>query len=71
MIRLNKVSNFFRTHETSIDEFAERIVWPSVAGLLFIGAFIGALFSPKAMQQMGLRAFFSISSVVSFLMKPS
>jgi sugar porter (SP) family MFS transporter len=63
-----------KTHDTSIDEFAERIVWPSVAGLLFIGAFIGALFSPRAMQQMGLRAFFSISSVIllsSFLLSYS
>uniref|UniRef100_A0AC34F7S7 Major facilitator superfamily (MFS) profile domain-containing protein n=1 Tax=Panagrolaimus sp. ES5 TaxID=591445 RepID=A0AC34F7S7_9BILA len=59
------------THETSVDEFSQRIVWPSVAGLLFIGAFIGALFSPRAMQQMGLRAFFSVSSVIllsSFLL---
>ncbi|KAE9550205.1 hypothetical protein FO519_006592 [Halicephalobus sp. NKZ332] len=32
-----------QTYNTVIDEEAQRIVWPSVAGLLFIGAFIGAI----------------------------
>uniref|UniRef100_A0A7E4UZJ2 MFS domain-containing protein n=1 Tax=Panagrellus redivivus TaxID=6233 RepID=A0A7E4UZJ2_PANRE len=64
-------SSVSNTHNITLDEDANKVVWPLVAGLLFIGSFIGAMLSPKAMQCMGLRSFFCFSSVIlifSFLL---
>uniref|UniRef100_A0A915D663 Major facilitator superfamily (MFS) profile domain-containing protein n=1 Tax=Ditylenchus dipsaci TaxID=166011 RepID=A0A915D663_9BILA len=53
-----------RTHGLKLDDWALRLVWATVAGLLFAGALLGAICMPRLMNSIGTTRSFLISSTI-------
>ncbi|KAI6228927.1 MFS domain-containing protein [Aphelenchoides fujianensis] len=64
------LQSFLRTSLEShlgvaLQPWALHVLWPAVAGLLFIGAFVGGMAAPKVMKICGLNgAFFASSALI-------
>ncbi|CAD5224951.1 unnamed protein product [Bursaphelenchus okinawaensis] len=49
--------------------WTQKLLWPTVAGLLFVGAFLGAVLSPKLLHRYGMKPVLHLSTlllVISF-----
>jgi MFS family permease len=58
------IISIFSHLDTKLKKWVLHLLWPTVAGLLFIGAFCGAMISSNIIKKFGLRKSFLISSII-------